>query len=61
MLSALIPSRHSYPALQLVPKPAHQRSVQPDPLVLGPTPLLRLTPAADRDQPVSRFLDADVR
>ena len=39
MLSALIPSRHSYPALQLVPKPVDQRSVQPSPLVLGPTPL----------------------
>jgi len=54
MLSALIPSVHSYPALQLVPKPADQRYVQPGPLVLGPTPLKYLTPAADRDQPVSR-------
>ena len=33
MLSALIPSEHSYPALQLVPKPAHQRFVHLGPLV----------------------------
>jgi len=39
MLSALIPSIHSYPAFHLVAKPADQRYVQPGPLVLGPTPL----------------------
>ena len=39
MLSALIPSEHSYPALHLVAKPVHQRFVQPSPLVLRPTPL----------------------
>ena len=33
MLSALIPSRHSYPAIHLVAKPVDQRSVQPGPLV----------------------------
>jgi hypothetical protein len=55
MLSALIPSVHSYPALQLVPKPVDQRYVQPGPLVLGPTPLKCLAPAADRDRPVSRI------
>ena len=33
MLSALIPSIHSYPAIQLVPKPVNQRYVQPSPLV----------------------------
>lgn len=33
MLSALIPSAHSYPALPLVGKPVHQRCVQPGPLV----------------------------
>src|SRR3989344_5412949 len=54
MLSALIPSIHSYPAFQLVPKPVDQRYVQPSPLVLGPTPLKCITPATDRDQPVSR-------
>ena len=39
MLSALIPSEHSYPAVQWVPKPVDQWFVQPGPLVLGPTPL----------------------
>ena len=39
MLSALIPSIHSYPAVHLVAKPVDQRYVQPSPLVLGPTPL----------------------
>jgi len=33
MLSALIPSKHSYPAIHLVAKPVHQRFVQPGPLV----------------------------
>ena len=41
MLSALIPSKHSYPALHLVAKPVDQRFVQPGPLVLGPTSLKR--------------------
>ena len=54
MLSALIPSRHSYSALHLVAKQIDQRSVQPDPLVQRSTPLNHLTPATDRDQPVSR-------
>ena len=42
MLSALIPSEHSYPALHLVAKPVDQRFVQKSPLVLIPTPLKRL-------------------
>ena len=54
MLSALIPSIHSYPAIHLVAKPVDQRYVQPSPLVLRPTPLKYFTPAADRDRPVSR-------
>lgn len=33
MLSALIPSVHSYPAVHLVTKPVDQRYVQPSPLV----------------------------
>jgi hypothetical protein len=41
MLSALIPSEHSYPAIHLVVKPVDQRFVQPDPLVQGSTPLKR--------------------
>ena len=55
MLSALIPSEHSYPALQLVPKLVDQRFAQPGPLVLGSTSLKRFTPAVDKDQPVSRI------
>ena len=39
MLSALIPSEHSYPAVHLVVKPVDQRFVQPGPLVLGSTSL----------------------
>ena len=54
MLSALIPSRLSYPAMPLAGQPAHQWSVQPGPLVLGSGPLKSLTPAVDRDRTVSR-------
>src|SRR5829696_1114090 len=39
MLSAVIPSVHSYPAARLAPRQVHQRYVQPGPLVLGSTPL----------------------
>ncbi len=54
MLSALIPSRPGYPAVPLAGQPAHQRSVLPNPLVLGEKPLKSPTPTADRDRPVSR-------
>src|SRR5580698_3918940 len=54
MLSALIPSEHSYPALQLTPQPAHQRFVQSGPLVLGLAPLKFQTPTTDRDRTVLR-------
>ena len=54
MLSALIPSRHGYPAMQLAPQPVNQRSVQPGPLVLRSEPLKSPTPATDRDRTVSR-------
>src|SRR3989344_3292887 len=54
MLSALIPSEHSYSAVHLVAKPIDQRFVQPGPLVLGSTSLKRYTPTVDKDQPVSR-------
>ena len=40
MLSAVIPSMHSYPAARLAPRQVHQRHVQPGPLVLGSTPLV---------------------
>ena len=54
MLSAFIPSRHSYPAVPLAGQLVHQRSVHPGPLVLG-TDLLKFpTPATDRDRTVSR-------
>ena len=39
MLSALIYSVHSYPAMPLVEQLAHQRYVHPGPLVLGINPL----------------------
>ena len=54
MLSVLISSEHSYPALQLASQQVHQRFVRPGPLVLRPAPLKRLTPAIDRDRTVSR-------
>ena len=54
MLSAVIPSRLSYPAARLAPRQVHQRSVHPGPLVLGTDPLKLRTPTADRDQTVSR-------
>ena len=54
MLSAFIPSGHSYPALPLAGQPVHQRSVHSGPLVLGTAPLKQPTPMADRDRTVSR-------
>jgi hypothetical protein len=54
MLSALIPSRLSYPAMQLASQQVNQRSVQHGPLVLVSEPLKFLTPTTDRDRTVSR-------
>ncbi len=54
MLSALISSIHSYPAMQLAPQQVHQRFVHPGPLVLEAGPLKFLTPTTDRDRTVSR-------
>ncbi len=54
MLSALIPSVYSYPAMPLARQPVHQRCVHPGPLVLGTDPLNFPTPTADRDRTVSR-------
>jgi hypothetical protein len=54
MLSAVIHSAHSYPALQLAPQLVHQRCVHPGPLVLGTDPLKYPAPTADRDRTVSR-------
>src|SRR6185369_16560200 len=54
MLSAVIPSGFSYPAIRLAPQQVHQRSVQPGPLVLVSALLNIPTPTADRDRTVSR-------
>ena len=54
MLSAVILSVRSYPALLLAEQLVHQRYVHPGPLVLGTDPLKYPTPTADRDQTVSR-------
>ena len=54
MLSAVIPSERSQPAVLLAEQLAHQRFVQPGPLVLGSDPLKLPTRAADRDRTVSR-------
>src|ERR1043165_495394 len=54
MLSAVIRSAHSYPAVPLARQLVHQRCVHPGPLVLGATPLNFPTPMPDRDRTVSR-------
>src|SRR4029078_10504251 len=54
MLSAVIPSKLSYPAMQLALQPVHQRYVHSGPLVLRAAPLKFPTPTADRDRTVSR-------
>src|ERR1700681_4211112 len=47
MLSAVISSTHSYPAVPLARQPVHQRCVHPGPLNFP-------TPTVDRDRTVSR-------
>ncbi len=54
MLSAVIPSAHSYSAMPLVRQQIHQRCVHSGPLVLRMTLLNFPTPTTDRDQTVSR-------
>ena len=54
MLSAVISSGHSYPAMPLASQPVHQRSVHSGPLVLGAAPVNLPAPTADRDKTVSR-------
>src|SRR5512141_2885570 len=54
MLSAVIRSKPSYPALLLAEQPEHQWFVRPGPLVLRSTPLKIPTPTSDRDRTVSR-------
>ncbi|EXS53810.1 putative cell wall-associated hydrolase [Acinetobacter baumannii 70136] len=54
MLSAVIPSEHSSPAMRLASQPVHQRFVHSGPLVLGADPLKFPAPTVDRDRTVSR-------
>ena len=54
MLSAVISSMRSYPAMLLAEQLVHQWHVQPGPLVLGSTLLNNPTPTEDRDRTVSR-------
>ena len=54
MLSAVIPSKRSYSAMQLAPQQKHQRFVQHGPLVQESDTLKSPTPTADRDRTVSR-------
>ena len=60
MLSALIRSRHSYPAVQLTPQPEHQRSVIPGPLLRN-DPIKYPAPAEDKDRTVSRRSEPNSR
>src|SRR6266705_1285485 len=61
MLSAVIRSAHSYPAMPLARQLVHQRCVHPGPLVLRTDPLNSPTPTADRDQTVSRRFEPSSR
>ena len=54
MLSAVIRSELSYPAMLLAQQQFHQRFVHPGPLVLRADPLKTPTPTVDRDRTVSR-------
>ena len=54
MLSAVIPSELSYPAMPLARQQEHQRFVHSGPLVLGTDLLKSPSPATDKDQTVSR-------
>src|SRR3569833_1140867 len=61
MLSAVIASVHSYPAMRLASQPVHQRYVHSGPLVLGAAPVKSPAPTADRDQSVSRRFEPSSR
>ena len=61
MLSTLILSKLSYPAMLLAEQPVHHRFVHFGPLVLEATPLKIPTPATDRDQTVSRRFEPNSR
>ena len=61
MLSAVIASARSYPAMRLASQPVHQRCVHSGPLVLGAAPVKLPAPTADRDQTVSRRFEPSSR
>ena len=61
MLSALILSAHSYPAVPLARQPEHQGCVIPGPLVLGNVPFKSPAPTEDMDQTVSRRFEPSSR
>ena len=54
MLSAFIPSEHSYPAMPLMRQLVHQRFVHHGLLILAAAPLKFPTPVKDRDRTVLR-------
>ena len=61
MLSTLILSEHSYPALPLAGQPEHQRFVHSGPLVLRVALLKYPAPTEDRNQTVSRRFEPNSR
>ena len=61
MLSAVIQTEHSYPAMPLTGQQAHQRFVRSGPLVLGATPLKNQRLQQIGDQPVSRMIPTITR
>jgi hypothetical protein len=61
MLSAVISSVYSYPAMPLARQQVHQGYVHSGPLVLGAAPVKFPTPTADRDQTVSRRFEPSSR
>ncbi len=61
MLSAIIRSEHSYPAMPLARQQEHQRFVHPGPLVLRTDLLNFPTPTEDKDQTVSRRFEPSSR
>src|SRR5438876_11327366 len=54
MLSAVIASVRSYPAMPLARQLVHQRYVHSGPRVIGAATVKSPTPTADRDQTISR-------
>ena len=61
MLSTLIRSEHSYPAMLLAEQPEHHWFVHFGPLVLEAAPLKYPAPTKDRDQTVSRRFEPSSR